>query len=208
MTNEKQFRELKFTSTQLVIVFLAILALSVFIFILGISVGKKQVELTADAGTIGATRTETLAQKQALPVEPPTTTSAPQQPQAQPTQTPPSQVQANPPEAKTKASAEKKVEEKAVPSKKTAGQAALPETGAYYVQAGAMADKAAAAATAKNIENLGFPAQVFEPLATDKKTIYRIRVGPYETREKATAALARIAAALKKNKTDFFVVKG
>jgi cell division protein FtsN len=207
MTNEKQFRELKFSSTQLVFVFLAILALSVFIFILGISVGKKQVELTADAGAITEAKTEALAQKQPLPGESTTTTSAPLQEQAKPEQTQPSQIQTNRPETKAKVPTEKKADEKNVPAKKAAGQAVLPETGAYFVQAGAMADKNGATAAAKTIENLGFPARVLEPLATDKKTVYRIRIGPYETREKALAALARIAAAMKKNKTDFFVVK-
>lgn len=47
MTIEKPFRELKFSSAHLIIVFLAILVLGVFIFLLGISVGKKQSQLTA-----------------------------------------------------------------------------------------------------------------------------------------------------------------
>ena len=67
MANEKQFRELKFSSTQLVVVFLAILALGVFIFLLGISVGKRQAGLLASKGQAASGEAEVVVQKQAPP---------------------------------------------------------------------------------------------------------------------------------------------
>lgn len=67
MAKNKEFRELQFSSTQLVFVFLAILVLGVFIFLLGISVGKKQGQLSAEAGVSGALKTEPIAQKPAVP---------------------------------------------------------------------------------------------------------------------------------------------
>jgi hypothetical protein len=58
MEKNKEFRELQFSSTQLVFVFLAILVLGVFIFLLGVSVGKKQGQLTAEADLPGRLKTE------------------------------------------------------------------------------------------------------------------------------------------------------
>ena len=43
----KDFREIQVSSSLLVVIFLGVLALGVFIFLLGVSVGKKQVRLTA-----------------------------------------------------------------------------------------------------------------------------------------------------------------
>ncbi|MCK7469673.1 MAG: hypothetical protein MZU95_01850 [Desulfomicrobium escambiense] len=45
--NNKEFREIQVSSTLLVVIFLGVLALGVFIFLLGVSVGKKQVRLVA-----------------------------------------------------------------------------------------------------------------------------------------------------------------
>ena len=105
MTNEKQFRELKFTSTQLAIVFLAILAFGVCIFLLGISVGKKQTQLTAGAGGAPSVKTESLAQKSPLPAEtPPTVTTQPAPGQAD------TKTEAKPAETKTDDKAGAKVE--------------------------------------------------------------------------------------------------
>ncbi|NTU51347.1 MAG: hypothetical protein HGA94_02790, partial [Candidatus Aminicenantes bacterium] len=41
------FREIQVSSSLLVVIFLGVLALGVFIFLLGVSVGKKQVRLSA-----------------------------------------------------------------------------------------------------------------------------------------------------------------
>lgn len=49
MSKNREVRELQFSSTQLIILFLAILVLGIFIFLLGVSVGKKQTRLTQEA---------------------------------------------------------------------------------------------------------------------------------------------------------------
>src|SRR5512137_482633 len=43
----KDFREIQVSSTLLVVIFLGVLALGVFIFLLGVSVGKKQTAVAA-----------------------------------------------------------------------------------------------------------------------------------------------------------------
>jgi len=224
MTNEKQFRELKFTSTQLAIVFLAILAFGVCIFLLGISVGKKQTQLAAGAGGAPSVKTESLTQKSPLPAETqPTVTTQPTPGQAAPADT---KTEAKPAETKTDdkagakvetkseakpptAPAEKKpAEAKTEPAKKEAKPAAARQEGIFYVQIGAVNDKEAADGFAQKVGKLGYPALVLMPLAQDKKPVYRIRIGPYESKQDAADAQDKIAADLKKKKTDFFVVKG
>lgn len=201
MTTERQFRELKFSSTQLAVVFLAILVLGVFIFLLGISVGKKQSQLSAQAVITPAITTENVAQKSPLPAESTTTGTVQPQQQQQP---PPAKEK--PVEIKPATEVEKPAEAKAEPAKKSAQPAVKKQEGIFYVQIGAVANKEAADTFAKKVDTLGFPAIVLSPRATDKKALYRIRIGPYKTRQDAQEAQAKIAAALKKKTTDFFIV--
>jgi len=234
MTNDKSFRELKFTSTQLAIVFLAILAFGVCIFLLGISVGKKQTQLSAQSGPSPSVKTETVAQKQPLPAD-----AAPAgaiQPSQGETAAPETKTEAPPAEKKavdkagakadagavvqpppaapakteTKAAPEEKktTEAKVEPEKKEAKPAAARQEGIFYVQIGAVNDKEAADGFARKVEKLGYPTLVLMPLAADKKPVYRIRIGPYESKQEAANAQDKIATDLKKKRTDFFVVKG
>lgn len=218
MTNEKQFRELKFTSTQLAVVFLAILAFGVCIFLLGISVGKKQTQLVAGSGGAPAVKTEALAQKSPLPADAqPTITIQPTQgqatqPQANPTET---KTEVKPTEKKADDGAGAKVETKSEVKPPTAPgkpaevkPAPAKQEGIFYVQIGAVNDKEAADGFAQKVGKLGYPTIVLMPLAQDKKPVYRIRIGPYESKQDAADAQDKIGADLKKKKTDFFVVKG
>lgn len=200
MTTERQFRELKFSSTQLAVVFLAILVLGVFIFLLGISVGKKQSQLSAQAAITPAITTENVAQKSPLPAE--STTTSTVQPQQQ--QPPPAKEK--PVETKPRTEVEKPAEAKAEPEKKSAQPAVKKQEGIFYVQIGAVAHKEAADTFAKKVDTLGFPTIVLSPRATDNKALYRVRIGPYKTKQDAQEAQAKIAAALKKKTTDFFIV--
>ena len=50
MSKTREVRELQLSSTQLIVLFLSILILGVFIFLLGVSVGKKQAALSQQAG--------------------------------------------------------------------------------------------------------------------------------------------------------------
>jgi len=175
------------------------LVLGVFIFLLGISVGKKQSQLSAQAVITPAITTENVAQKSPLPAES-TTTGTVQPQQQQPT------AKEKPVEIKPTTEVEKSAEAKAEPVKKSAQPAVKKQEGIFYVQIGAVADKEAADTFAKKVDTLGFPAIVLAPRATDKKALYRVRIGPYKTRQDAQEAQAKIAAALKKKTTDFFIV--
>lgn len=225
MTKDPSVRELKFSPTQLVVVFLAIILLGVFVFLLGISVAKKQTQLAAQAVPTPAVKAEPAAAKPAVPAEV-TTSVAPAQAQAS-TTIPPAEAKAQPvpetklaPQKPVEKPAEKKTTEGPPPAaKQQAGakpeakktekpQASAYQKAPYYVQVSAVENKEAADAFAKRIAGLGYPTVVLDPFATDKKPVYRVRVGPFESKEEATEMTAKIAAALKKKKTDFFIIKG
>jgi len=229
MAKNKEFRELQFSSTQLVFVFLAILVLGVFIFLLGMSVGKKQGQLSAEAGVSGALKTEPIAQKPAVPsvsgtddiqqelrshqeAKPQSRKSEAKQAPADQktslkTETPPARdkVAEFKPPTDAKKPAESKA--KAEMDKRTAKAVESKKPGLFLVQVGAFGDKEAASAFAKRLEKEGYAALVADPLPADKKSVFRVRVGPFESKEDADASRTKLAALLKKKKTDFFIIR-
>ena len=190
MSKDKPFRELQFSSVQLIVVFLAILVLGVFIFLLGISVGKKQAQLAVGAAV--PAKTETAAPKTPVSAD----AAAAAKPEV-----------AKPQDKPVGKPADKPADKLAVKPGEPGGvgSAAKPQ-GRFYVQIGAGGDKPAAMAFGEKVELLGFPSHILDPLATDRKTVFRVRIGPYETSAAADDAQAKVAAALKKKKTDFFIV--
>jgi cell division septation protein DedD len=216
----KDFREIQVSSTLLVIIFLCVLVLGVFIFLLGVSVGKKQVQITA-ATHVVAQQIQEPGKDQAAgkPAEPAQdqvksvpatglTTSSPLsgsqgKPAAQeksikasPETVPPVKQAQNPaPKASTS------------PATKTPSKP--PEstgTGLFYIQVAAFTDRAQAGAEADKFRKRGFPVVVADPRPTDTKSWYRVRVGGFSSREKAAATLTKLNEGAKK-KTDFRIVK-
>lgn len=77
---------------------------------------------------------------------------------------------------------------------KTAGNQALPastEDGEFVVQLGSFSDERNAKALAASVESSGFDVFV-EPLFSEQGTVWRVRVGPYATRELAGKATERL----------------
>jgi cell division septation protein DedD len=162
-----EFREIQVSSSALVFIFLAILVLGVFIFLLGVSVGKKQAQMTGPTTLLAQRTTETVTQQPPV-VNPPETTAPPE-----------NQVQ------------EKKVE---------------PPASNYYIQVAAFFEKSQAATMAANFKKQGYSVLVLDPLPTDKKMVYRVRLGGYSTREKAAQDLAKLNSSSKK-KTGYYITK-
>ncbi|MBM3294048.1 MAG: SPOR domain-containing protein [Candidatus Aminicenantes bacterium] len=197
MKQSGQYRELQFKSSQLAAVFVGVLIVGVIIFILGVSVGKKQGRLAAEAGLSAAAKSEAVIPDKPLPrresAEP-----GRAEPEGQPgaVKTPADEVR--PPEKKAAAE----------PKKAEAKPAAAPaKTGRFFVQASATNDKAAATSFARRLERDGFTAVVLDPFPTDVRTFYRVRIGPYPGREEAEAARKKLAAVLGKRPADFFLVR-
>jgi cell division septation protein DedD len=196
----KDFREIQVSSTLLVVIFLCVLVLGVFIFLMGVSVGKKQVQITA-ATRVVAQQIQEPAKDQGAPK---TEESAPA---ATPSSLAPEKSAAQGPSAKsltTAADTQKPAAKTAVAPAKTAPPAS--GTGLFYVQVGAFTDKAQAAAEAEKFRKKGYLVVVADPRPSDTKTWYRVRVGGFPTREKAAEVLTKLNEAAKK-KTDYRIIK-
>jgi len=216
MSNDNAFRELKFSPGQLVIVFLAILVLGIFVFLLGISVGKKQTQIRAQAGPAAVESAKAVNISPPIKVGEYVTTTAPAETKTDPNAAAaaagtkagkPETNAAGAPETKVPEKPEPKVQPAAAESKPKAPPAPAYKSAPYYVQIGAVEGRPAAEAYAKKVTGLGFPTLVLDPFPTDKKPVFRVRVGPYPSKTEASDAQTELATALKKKKTDFFLVK-
>ena len=183
----KDFREIQVSSSLLVVIFLGVLALGVFIFLLGVSVGKKQVRI--------ATPTQVVTQQIPEPVKEP-----PVKPTVSETESATVAAASKPPvqEPAVKPAAEKA---KVVPKKAPSGGSGL-----YYVQIAAFAEKAQAQTLADKYKKQGYASFVAGPKPTDTKTWYRVRLGGFSSRGPAVALLNKLNLEAKK-KTDFRVVQ-
>ena len=205
----REFREIQVSSTQLAIIFLGILAIGVVIFLLGVSVGKKHAQVAQKANIIAPKEAEQIKEKiVSLPQVKPGQESVGEEAEKPAA----AQIETNP--VKT-SSIPKKTTEKPQPEpqpaeSKTAaksGQATMPETkNLFYVQVGALAEREAAQQTAQRFRTLGFPVVVMDPQATDKKPVFRVRIGGFVTKEQAEEARAKLITSAGK-KTDYFIVR-
>ncbi|MFQ6037684.1 MAG: SPOR domain-containing protein [Candidatus Aminicenantales bacterium] len=190
--SQKDYRELQISSSQLVLVFTAILGLGVIIFLLGVSVGKKQAEIVKETQASSLVPEETAAE----PLRP------------------------KPSEAiqKELASHEKADEEKASkpeaikttpPSKPEVQKTqSIPERkNLYWVQVGAFSNKSSALRVAETYRSKGYRSVVLEPFPTDRRNIYRVRLGSFPSREAAEKARDALAQEENKKKTDYLVVR-
>jgi cell division protein FtsN len=187
----KEFREIQVSSSALIFIFLAILVLGVFIFLLGVSVGKKQAQMAGPTTLLAQRTTETVTQQPPV-VNPPETTAPPE------TQVPEKKVE--PLAANPQVQEEKK---KVVPPAETKAAA---KTGLFYIQVAAFFDKSQAMTMAAKFKKQGYSVLVLDPLPTDKKMVYRVRLGGYSTRKMASQDLTKLNSASKK-KTGYYVTK-
>jgi DedD protein len=205
----KDFREIQVSSSLLVVIFLGVLALGVFIFLLGVSVGKKQIGAAAPTQIVTQQIPEPVKEPPLAPApsdqadaaqNPRTTTSSPPAPSQPETAANLSQPMSKTP-AVTKGPAPK-------PAGETKKPTASPPTGSrlYFVQVAAFTERPQAEATAEKYRKQGYTAVVTEPKPTDTRTWYRVRLGGYATRDRAVSLLGKLNAEAGK-KTDFRVVQ-
>jgi cell division septation protein DedD len=212
MTN-KDFREIQVSSTLLVVIFLGVLALGVFIFLLGVSVGKKQAVVAAPTQIVTQQIPEPVKEPPVKPSGSDTAagdmTSAASGAAGQPgsTQAPPAaSVAPSKPQPKetTVDPAVKAPETKSGTEAKKAPAAAPAGSGLYYVQLAAFTDRAQAQTFADKYKKQGYTTTI-SPRATSTKTWYRVRLGGYKARDQAVDLLNKLNAAAGK-KTDYQIV--
>ncbi|MBM3297716.1 MAG: hypothetical protein FJY83_08975 [Candidatus Aminicenantes bacterium] len=224
MSNNREVRELQFTRMQLVVVFILVIALGAFIFVLGVSVGKKQARLAAGLGPDSPPVTETVKPRVKAPASLQAEKAVP--PAGEKEKTSAVKKEASAPSDIQKEIASFQAREKTTPDSKTplksksadtappavkkplpaqtADAAATPPAGLFYIQVVAATQKADALRTAEAVRKLGFAVYVLEPQATDRPAFYRVRVGGYRTEQERSLAAERLAASLNKKTGDFY----
>lgn len=191
--SDREYRELQLSSTHLLLIFVGLFAVLIVVFLLGISVGKKQSEevqktqLTANP-PIETVQTGTLrpAPETKEDVPPPVTRTETQEPAAE-------KVTAE----QTPAVQPKKAE----PSPAKAEQ----QSGNYFIQVGAYSKKDGAMALAQDFQSKGYPTIILDPLSSDRRAIFRVRVGGYASREEANRVLSELLRLMGKKEGDYFV---
>ncbi len=198
----RDFREIQVSSSLLVVIFLAVLALGVFIFLLGVSVGKRQGKISGESQVVAqAIREETPPstvqggpETSALKTDPQAS-----QPAEDLTQSPASRETA-PPQVKSSVTQPKTKN----PSVSTQGPAS--GQGLWYVQVGAFLQKDQALSLADKYRAQGYTAVVTDPKPNDTRSWYRVRLGGFANRARAEDLLSGLNAAAG-SKTDFRVVR-
>lgn len=210
----KDFREIQVSSSLLAVIFLCVLALGVFIFLLGVSVGKKQVRMAAAAGPV-AERIQELPAGQAggPPVVPPPSEAekagSAEAQNAAPSGSPSLEIREPqaPPASKPAVKPETKRETSPPAGRASGGLLQdVSGSGLYYVQVAAFRDQASALAEAEKYRKRGYTAVVPKPRPTDTNIWYRVRLGGFPSRPQAADLLKKLNAAAG-GKTDFQVVK-
>jgi len=184
----KEYRELQVSSSQLVFIFLGILILCVVIFLLGVSVGKKQAQLSGES-RLAAKKEVTEPSGKVIKEELASLQKAKEETKkVEPSET----VKQEPPKVEVK--------KEQPPAEVQKAQVPL-----YYVQVGAPTNKEAALSIARNFQKLGYQVAVLEPFPSDKKSYFRVRVGGFSARQEAEAAKTKMESGTKK--AGYFIIK-
>lgn len=173
----RDYRELQLSSSQLFFIFLAILILGVVIFLLGVSVGKKQAQIMKGV--------QIAAKKKAEPAG----------------------DQTSPPAEESKESISKELASLQKATEETQKQPTVSgERTLFYVQVGAFNRREIALSFADTFNQRGYPAIVLDPFPSDRREIFRVRIGGYATREEAAEVRTKLQTETSRT-TDYFIIR-
>ncbi len=176
--SSKDYRELQLSSSQLVIIFLAIIILGVIIFLLGISVGKKKTEIVLASQSGGVQVSEKVTAEKTVPIDDP----------------------------KIKTAEKSASQQKSEPQRKKATPIDQPQNLDWFIQVGAFNNRAGAQTTADKLKEGGLNVIVLDPYSSERRRVYRVRIGGYATKELAEKAKAELVRTDSKAK-DYFVIR-
>jgi len=170
----RDYRELQLSSSQLFFIFLAILILGVVIFLLGVSVGKKQAQIMKGVQ---------IATKEKV------------------------EDQTSPPAEKSKESISKELASLQKATEETQKQPTVSRGRTlFYVQVGAFNRREVALSFADTFNQRGYPAIVLDPFPSDRREMFRVRIGGYATREEAAEIRTKLQAETSRP-TDYFIIR-
>jgi len=171
----KDYREIQLSSAQLAVIFIVILALGVVIFLLGVSVGKKQAQLVKESDL--------------------TTSGEIQQAQ-----------KISPESVQTKDSIKEEIASHERLKEKAQKKEPAVQRNLYYIQVAALNNREAATSFAEGFKKRGYPALVIEPFPSDRRPVFRVRIGGYETREEAEKVLDQLRSESTRQ-IDYFIIR-
>lgn len=177
--SNKDYRELQLSSFQLAFIFIAVLILGLVIFILGVSVGKKQAQIVADSGIAPKKKPAKIEVKKPAEAEIPKDL------------------------IRKELESHKKITEEV--QKPIVPKPTAPTKNLWYIQVGAFSNKNSAISLADQFKKEGYPSLVLEPFSTDRRPLYRLRIGGYKTKEEAESVKAKLKPT--KKKKDYFIIK-
>jgi len=170
----RDYRELQLSSSQLFFIFLAILILGVVIFLLGVSVGKKQAQIMKG--------TQITAKEKAGD-------------------------QTSPPAEGSKESISKELASLQKATEETQKRPTVSDDRTlFYVQVGAFNKREMAVSFADVFNQRGYPAIVLDPFPSDRREIFRVRIGGYATREEAEEVRTKLQSETSRA-TDYFIIR-
>lgn len=192
--SNKDYRELQLSSSQLILIFIAILVLGVVVFLLGVSVGKKQAKIQEETQLVSKPAEQITQEKPVPPEE--KSESIDQElashQKAQEEKVPEEKIEAQP------------VKPKAEPSKQAP---ATKQQNNYWIQVGAFSSQQNANAMAEEYKSKGYNAVVLSPSPSDRAKLYRVRLGGYPSMEEAERVRDNLAQQERKQKTDYLIVR-
>ena len=193
--SNKDYRELQLSSSQLILIFVAILVLGIVVFLLGVSVGKKQGQILEETQMADKTAEQITEQK---PV--------PQKESVDPI----SQELESHKKAGEDKVQEEKVEAKPAIKPKTEPLKPAPSSqsqNVYWIQVGAYSSQQNANTLAEEYKGKGYNTRVVEPSSSDRRKLYRVRLGGYPTRELAEKDRDELARQENKKQSDYLIIR-
>lgn len=173
----RDYRELQLSSSQLFFIFLAILILGVVIFLLGVSVGKKQAQIMKSTQITVKGKVE------------------------------PAEDQTSPPTEESKESISKELASLQKATEETQKQPTVSDDRTlFYVQVGAFNRREVAVSFAEVFNQRGYPAIVLDPFPSDRREVFRVRIGGYATREEAQEVRTKLQSETSRT-TDYFIIR-
>jgi cell division septation protein DedD len=193
--SNKDYRELQLSSSQLILIFIAILILGIVVFLLGVSVGKKQGKIVEET-QLAEKPAEQITQQKPIP-------------QKETGETISQEL-----ESHKKAGEEKVQQEKPQTEQITKPKVEPPKPApssqsqnAYWIQVGAYSNQQNATNLAEEYKQKGYNAIVLEPSPSDRRKLYRVRLGGYATRAQAEQALDTLAQQENKKQSDYLIIR-
>ena len=206
----KDYRELQISSSILIFIFLGIIIVGIVIFLLGVSVGKKQAQASGTLVPVQSKFEEVVAEKPKPAAEDkdaigqelaghedakeldPAETEVVTKPEVK-TPPPTAQKKATPPAAKSSTPP--------APADKS------NQAGSYYLQIGAFRNKESADSVVEKYQRMGFPSMVISPGTNDSRQLYRVVIGGYNTRSAAQQAKNQLIESEGAKANDYFILQ-